>query len=120
MMTRVDCVFGLLMALGAVIGTVIGLVIGFVSHPEHPRFDGGWLLLVVPIAAYFVGGAVITSALDMLIRRFRPEGEADVLMHDGPGTDPPAHILLLLGTVSLLAPALVAIAFTLFAAGLVP
>jgi hypothetical protein len=115
----VDCVFGLVMALGAVIGTVIGLVIGYMSHPEQPRFDGPWLLVVVPIAAYF-GGVAIGSAFDILIRRFRPPGEADVLMHDGRATDPPAAVLLFLGTVFFLVPVLVAVVLMLFAAGLLP
>ena len=114
-MTGVDCVFGLVMALGAVIGTVIG----FVSHPEEPRFDGPWLLVVVPIAASFVGGA-IASAFEIVIRRFRPRARPTFSCMTGPGTDPPAAVLLLLGMVSLLAPALTAIGFMLFAAGLVP
>ena len=113
-----DCLFGLLAAVGAVLGTVIGALIGYASDPKQPRADGPWLLAVVPIAAY-VAGAAVGSALDSSVRRFRPAGESDVLSHDGAGREPPTPLVLFLGFVFLVAPTLAAIMLMLFAAGLV-
>jgi len=115
----VDCVFGLVIAFGAILGTIVGLLIGYTNHPQEPRFDGVWLVVVVPIAAYFVGAA-IGSIFESLLQRFRPAGEVSVLSHDGRGTEPPAAVLVLLGMVFLIAPAIVAIVLILFAAGLIP
>ena len=80
-----DCVLGLVAALGALLGTIVGTVVGYgIDHEQDPRVEGSALVIALPvvaIVAWYVGVAA-GSAFESFVRRFRPAGEGSVTSHD--------------------------------------